>query len=62
MKWVKDHQLPNTESTSPDTLPTVTTSSPNLIKKEEQECESDSKIINGCIKEESSNEKIFSKI
>ncbi len=49
MKWKKDHKLPNTKSKLPDTLPAATTSSPNLIKKEEL----DPMIINGYIKEES---------
>jgi hypothetical protein len=51
MKWKKDHKLPNTKSKLPDTLPAATTSSPNLVKKEEHEL--DSMIINGYIKEES---------
>jgi hypothetical protein len=53
MKWKKDHKLPNTKSKLPDTLPTATTSSPKLIKKEEQEHELDSMMMNGYIKEES---------
>ena len=53
MKWKKDHKLPNTKSKLPDTLPSASTSSPNLIKKEEQEHEFDPMIIHGYIKEES---------
>jgi hypothetical protein len=53
MKWKKDHKLPNTKSKLPETLPAATTSSPNLIKKEEQEHELDPMILNGYIKEES---------
>ncbi|CAF4312893.1 unnamed protein product [Rotaria socialis] len=37
MKWKKDHKLPNTKSKLPETFPSATTSSPNFIKKEEQE-------------------------
>ena len=51
MKWKKDHKLPNTKSKLPDTLPSATTSSPNLIKKEHDQF--DSMTINGYIKEES---------
>ncbi len=51
MKWKKDHKLPNTKSKLPDTLPAATTSSPNLIKKEEDEF--DPMIRNSYIKEES---------
>lgn len=51
MKWKKDHKLPNTKSKLPDTLPAATTSSPNLIKKEEHDY--DPMMINGFIKEES---------
>ena len=51
MKWKKDHKLPNTKSKLPDTLPSATTSSPNLIKKEDDQF--DSMTINGYIKEES---------
>ena len=50
MKWKKDHKLPNTKSKLPDTLPAATTSSPNLIKKEEHDY--DPMMINGFIKEE----------
>jgi hypothetical protein len=53
MKWKKDHRLPNTKSKLPDTLPSATTSSPNLIKKEEQEHELAPMIMNDYIKEES---------
>jgi hypothetical protein len=53
MKWKKDHKLPNTKSKLPDTLPAATTSSPNLIKKEEQEHELNPMILNSYIKEES---------
>ena len=61
MKWKKDHKLPNTKSKLPDTLPAATTSSPNLIKKEEHDY--DPMMINGFIKEEaltsdSSNQKL----
>ena len=51
MKWKKDHKLPNTKSKLPDTLPAATTSSPNLIKKEEHDY--NPMMINGFIKEES---------
>ncbi|CAF1275263.1 unnamed protein product [Adineta steineri] len=51
MKWKKDHKLPNTKSKLPDQLPAASTSSdsssPHLIKKEQQE------IISTFIKEES---------
>ncbi|CAF0903621.1 unnamed protein product [Adineta ricciae] len=55
MKWKKDHKLPNTKSKLPDQLPAASTSSdsssPNLIKKEQQE------ILSPFIKEETfSNE------
>ncbi|CAF1089511.1 unnamed protein product [Adineta steineri] len=53
MKWKKDHKLPNTKSKLPDTLPAATTSSPNHIKKEEQERDIDPMIMNDYIKEES---------
>ncbi|CAF1660690.1 unnamed protein product [Adineta ricciae] len=50
MKWKKDHKLPNTKSKLPDQLPAASTSSdsssPNLIKKEQQE------ILSPFIKEE----------
>ena len=50
MKWKKDHKLPNTKSKLPDQLPAASTSSdsssPSLIKKEQQE------ILSPFIKEE----------
>jgi hypothetical protein len=55
MKWKKDHKLPNTKSKLPDQLPAASTSSdsssPHIIKKEEQEI--DSFGITNFIKEES---------
>ncbi|CAF0979220.1 unnamed protein product [Adineta ricciae] len=53
MKWKKDHKLPNTKSKLPETLPAATTSSPHVIKKEEQERELDPMLVNDLIKEES---------
>ena len=57
MKWKKDHKLPNTKSKLPDTLPSATTSSPNLIKKEDDDDQQHQftpmMTINGFIKEES---------
>ncbi|CAF1163567.1 unnamed protein product [Rotaria sordida] len=53
MKWKKDHKLPNTKSKLPDTYPSATTSSPNLIKKEEQEHHIDTIVMSDYIKEES---------
>ncbi|CAF4935413.1 unnamed protein product [Rotaria sp. Silwood1] len=55
MKWKKDHKLPNTKSKLPDSYPSATTSSPNIIKKEEQEQEHDIDpiLMSNYIKEES---------
>ena len=57
MKWKKDHKLPNTKSKLPDQLPAASTSSdsssPRIIKKEQQEHEPDSMRITTLIKEES---------
>ncbi|CAF1015367.1 unnamed protein product [Rotaria sordida] len=57
MKWKKDHKLPNTKSKLPDQLPAASTSSdsssPNIIKKEEQEDDLDSIRMSTFIKEES---------
>lgn len=54
MKWKKDHKLPNTKSKLPETFPSATTSSPNQIKKEEQEHDIvDPLTMNNFIKEES---------
>ncbi|CAF3854778.1 unnamed protein product [Rotaria sp. Silwood1] len=50
LKWRKDCILSNTKSTLSDTFPSATTSSPNLIKKEEQDI--DPNIMNNYIKEE----------
>ena len=61
MKWKKDHEVPNTKSKLPDQLPSASTSSdsssPNLIKKEdEQDTEMDSYGMSTYIKEESFSE------
>ncbi len=60
MKWKKDHKLPNTKSKLPDQLPAASTSSdsssPHIIKKEQQEHDIDSIGIDTFIKEESFSE------
>lgn len=57
MKWKKDHKLPNTKSKLPDQLPAASTSSdsssPHVIKKEQQEQDIDSIEMSTYIKEES---------